>query len=396
MANIKHTCVSLDSEYFQVKKLSGTSIAVDLLKANGWISNKVKYPNVELSCESRVVDPNHLARTLLNYCYTSPSMRENWYTKKSYWIDSSTLFKLAGLSKYLPNSDRVKCQARDIVVDYSKTNGGIINYERIDIATDIELECFDGFDIDNFFLLQLSKSQNINSPFMYFTGDDGSRTYYLMPLKDPNDRKCKPKNKNKKPYVPQIRKYMYLKHLKEGLRNRFILRYEVSYTNLTRFGADSDKLIKYIAKDFKTMRLFCFDDVETGNEFKELYQANIPKESPNVPPKLLREIKSKADNEFDLRLPEEIKAHIHNVLAPKPVEKPTWMAAHSAIFGKSKKREEPKQVEVEPTKKANDRDEPKQVEVEPISMEIRNRIRNLTKRLKSEKVDTHQNAESGV
>jgi len=379
MYKIKSCFWSLDTEYFQVKKLSGTSIAIDLLKANGWISNKVKYPNVEFSCESRVVDPNYLARTLLNYCYTSRSERENWYTKKSYWIDSSTLFKHAGLSKNRPNSDRVKCQARDTVVAYSKAHGGIINYDRIDIAIDVELEDFEGIDIDNFFLLQLSKSQTINSPFTYFHGDDGSRTYYLMPLKDPNDRKCKPKNKNKKAYVPQIRKYMYLKHLKEGLINRFILRYEVSYTNLTRFGADSDRLIEYIEKDFKTMRLFCFDNVATGNEFKSQYQENIPKESPNAPVKLLREIKAKADNEFDLRLPEEIKTHIHNVLAreqPKPVEASPIPKALNTLFGQP-----------------IDREEPKQVEVEPFSMEIRNRLRELNKRLKGEMEDTQQTAE---
>jgi hypothetical protein len=402
MAIIKKTFVSLDAEEIQSRNISGNTIAGHLYKANGWVAKKVNYTNSEYSNESRVVDPKCLYRTLFHTHFTGESKRYNPYKKKSFYVEAVTLFVIAGLCSHHNNNDRLKGQARDLIVDFVKTNGGVINYKGIDVAIDAELEDIKNLKIDNFFLLQLSKSEHINSPFKYFTGEDGSRTYYMQPMKDPNDKNSDQQKKKK--YIPKRRIYMYLKHIKEGLRNRFILRVEASYTGLDSFGGDSDKLITYIEKDLKGMRLFCFDNVDTGNDFKRQYEARIPKKyNDNVTPTMLSKIKSKADNEIEIGLTDEIKDHIRNVLArkePNPVEvwEPNHRKAYRTLFGKSSSemcvlgKNDPSIGLWEPTRKNVDQKEPKPVERKElkISEELRNRLRKL----KSEDADT--SAESGI
>jgi len=382
MGKIKGIYVSSDTEELQARNINKDTIAEHLYKPNGWEAKKVKYPNIEKSNESKVVDPKYPNIILWHSHFSGGYEREHPFTKKSYWFDAVSTITIAGLCKHRPNNDRVKRQARDLLVDCVKTHGGYFTFKRFDLAIDVELADINGFDIDNFFLLNVSTSQNINSPFDYFVGDDGSRTYYSLKRKK---HKYDPKKKTQK-YIPMNRKYLYLKHIKEGLKDRFILRFEASYPDLTKFGGDADKLIKYIENDLKNMKLFCFDNVETGNHFKQLYSDRIPKKGyPNVTAKQLRKIRSKADNEFNLELTDEIRDHIHNVLArdePKPVEASPIPKALNTLFGQPIDRKEPKPVEVEPTKKAIDREEPKQVEVEPFSMEIRNRLRDSIKRLK--------------
>jgi hypothetical protein len=191
-------------------------------------------------------------------------------------------------------------------VEYIKSSGCDYRYKQIDIAFDVEIfGSFGDFDIDNFFLFQFSKSCNVNSPFHYEEYEyDGSRTYYLLTAKK-----------------PKIRTYMYLKHVKEGLKNRFILRLEIS-CNVLSIGNDPEKIIEYIEKDFKTKKLFFFNNVIAGNKIKQQYRANIHKKgSQNVPPKLHSQIQSNSDNEFPLVLTDEIKDHIRHVLKrEKPKE----------------------------------------------------------------------------
>jgi len=391
MAKIKDIYVSLDTEELQARNLNTSTIAQHLYKPNGLVAEKVKYPNIKYSNESRVIDPKYPYRDLCHSHYAGRHKRDNPYTKKSYWFEAVSTFTIAGLCRHRPNNDRVKRQFRDLLVDCVKTYGGYFTIKRFDLAIDIELEDINSFDIDNFLLLNVTTSQNIKSPFEYFIGDDGYKTYYFLKKMQKYDPK-----RNKK-HVPMNRKYMYLKHEKEGLKNSFILRFEASYPSLTKFDGDAEKLINYVENDLKKMKLFCFDNVETGNVFKRLYRDRIPKKGySNVTAKQLRKIRSKADNEFNLELTDEIRDHIHNVLAreePKPVEASPIPMALNTLFGQSINRKEPKQVEVEPTKKAIDREEPKQVEVSPFSMEFRNRIRELNKRLKGEMEDTQQTAE---
>ncbi len=391
MAKIKDIHVSLDTEELQVRNLSKQTIAEHLYKPNGWEANKVKYPNIEKSNESKVVDPKYPYITLWHSHFSGGYQREHPFTKRSYWFEEVSTFTIAGLSKHRPNNDRVKRQARDLLVDCVKTHGGYFTFKRFDLAIDVELADINGFEIGNFFLLNVSTSQNINSPFDFFVGDDGARTYYSLKMKK---NKYDPQKKKQK-YVPMNRKYMYLKHEKEGLKDRFILRFEASYPDLPKFGGDADKLINYIDKDLKNMKLFCFDNVETGNNFKRLYRDRIPKKGyPNVTPTQLKKIRSEADNEINLELTDEIRDHIHNVLSreePKPVavEEQPYIKAYGTLFGKKIGAKASSLAVIgntdpsiglwTPTKESIDREEPKQVEVEPISMEIIDRIRNLTK-----------------
>ena len=397
MAKEKDTYYSFDTEELQTRNLNKSTIAEHLYKPNGWVAKPVINPHVEKSNESRVIDPKHPYRELCHSYHVGRHERENPYTEKSYWVDAVSTFTIAALTKHRPNNDRVKRHFRDQLIECVKAHGGYLTIKRLDLAIDIELVDIDGFDLDNFFLLDVSSSQFINDPFDYFE-KDGSRTYYLLKHKK-HVMKKKPKKKKEK-YVPKIRIYMYLKHVKEGLKDRFILRFEASYSGLDRFDGDADKLIHYMENNLKNMKLFCFDNVRTGNSFKRLYRDRIPKKGyPNVTPTMLSKIKSKADNEFKLELTDEIRDHIHNVLAreePKPVEETPWMMAKHAIFGESIEQKEPEPIVIESTKMPIDQKEPEPVEVEPISMDIRNLIRESMKRLKEKKEAIKQTAESSV
>jgi len=312
--------VSIDSEEIQVRNHGDFYVWRDLYTPNGWIGDKVIYPNSEYSNETRIVDKTNLSRDLFHTSLHGGFSYK--YKGKIRTSKRSILFKIAGLLSYRKLSDRLKCQARDKIVEYLKSSGANYKYKKIDVAFDMELEDIKKYDIDNFFLLQLSKSVKINSPFKYFE-KDGSRTYYLLSTID-----------------PIIDTYLYLKHVKEGLRRRFILRLEISYNKLTDFGDNPDKIINYIEQDLKTKKLLFFENVDAGNSFKQHYQNNIQEniqrnnikksKSDNVPKMLLRKIKSKADDEFELVLSDEIKDHIRHVLT----------------------REETKKVELEPTRKA--------------------------------------------
>jgi len=397
MAKTKDVYSSFDTEELQTRNLNKSTIADHIYKPNGWVAEKVKKPNVEKSNESRVIDPKHPYRELCHSYHVGRHERMNPFTEKSYWFEAVSTFTIAGLCKHRPNNDRVKRHFRDTLIECVKANDGYITIKRLDLAIDIELADFDKFYLDNFFLLDVSSSQFINSPFDYYE-KDGSRTYYLLKQKKYALRKKEPKKEEK--YVPKIRYYMYLKHEKEGLKDRFILRFEASYSGLDKFDGDAGNLIHYIENELKSIRLFCFDNVKTGNHFKQLYRDRIPKKGyPNVTPKQLREITSKADNEFKLELTDELRDHIHNVLAreePKPVESSPIPKALNTLFGKSQKRKEPKQIEVEPTKKTVDQKEPKSVEVEPISMGIRNLIRESMKSFKEKREDNQQAAYNRV
>jgi hypothetical protein len=322
------TTVSIDTEYYQLKNPNDYDIHKDLYEANGWgyyrISNDNQYVH-----ESRIVSSGKsssrktLFHTNRSYAYSTKKKG------KSYGRDDGVSFKFAGISSHITKQDEVKRHARDAIVDYLKISAGECRYRRLDIPVDIEQLTGDvsKFNVDNFFFIQLSKAVNINSPFDFYVNEnDGSKTYYQQ--------------KSAKPSIQTIE---YLKHIKEGLDDQFILRLENAYHALIKFGDDPEKIIKYIEKDLKTKRLFFFENADDCHNFKQQYRNNIlKKDSPNVPDKLLREIKLKATEEFVFSvLPDEIKDHIRNVLTkdtePKEVKKSPARLALTSPSRKSKK-----------------------------------------------------------
>lgn len=294
------TTVSLDSEVFQLKSQLDFNIIKNLYEKNGWGWYQLNNPNTYIN-ECRVMSSGKSSlRTTLFH-----TIQSYGYSKridgKDYRRDDSVTLKIAGEKSYIEYKDKEKMIARNEIVKFLKSNPNDHKYKRIDVPFDIELKGDDKekFDIDNFFFIQISKGVNTNSPFDYYVNEnDGSKTYYSKK----GDRLSK-------------QTLMYLKHIKENLDDRFILRLESAYLKLINFGDDPEKIIKYIENDIKTKRLFFFDDVDDCTHFKEQYRNNILKdESPNVPDRLLRDIKSKSTKEFDLVLSDEIKDHIRNVL----------------------------------------------------------------------------------
>jgi len=282
---------SLDTEYIQIKNYGELNVLETICKENGWWWQKEKSDNPNKR-EYRITNNSNLSTTLFHINY-------------HFGKDESLLFKLAGLKPYHQQKDTERKEAHDTVVKFLRSRNIEYKYTRLDLAFDLEFDT--DINIADFFLIKLSKAVNINSPFDYYPNKkDGSITYYLKPSKSskPSDR-------------PKIQWLLYLKHIKEGLDGRYILRLEASFDELHNIGSDPHEIFKYIEKDIRTMKLFYFDDIDTtSTNLKQQYQKNIHKNncSPNVPAKLLREIKAGATNEIMLELPKHIKYHIINVL----------------------------------------------------------------------------------
>ena len=292
---------SIDTEYFQLKNPNDFDIHKDLYEENCWGNYRISNDNQHIHQSVIMSSGKSSSRTVL-----FNTNRSYGYSKKKggkdYGRDDSMLFKIAGEKSYNTKQDKIKRHARDAIVDYLKSSAGECRAKRLDVAVDIEQLTGDmrKYNIENFFFIQISKAVNINSPFDYYVNEnDGSKTYYQQ-----------------KSAKPSIQTLKYLKHIKEELYDRFILRLESAYHALINFGDDPEKIIKYIEKDLKTKRLFFFENAADCHYFKQQYRNNILKQgSPNVTDKLLREIKLKATEEFDISvLPEEIKDHIRNVL----------------------------------------------------------------------------------
>jgi len=293
--------MSIDSEHIQLKHPSDHDIHKNLYEPNAWGNYRISHENQYIH-ETRVMSSGKSSSRLNLF----QVIRSYGYSKKKdgkeYGRDDSMLFKIAGEESYKTKQDKLKRHARDAIVSYCKSSPEAHRYSRLDIPLDVEQLTGDKrkYNTENFFFIQLSKAVNINSPFDFYVNEnDGSKTYYQQ--------------KSAKPSIQTIE---YLKHIKENLDDRFILRLENAYHALIKFGDDPDKIIKYIEKDLRTKRLFFFENADDCHYFKQQYRNNIlKKDSPNVPDKLLREIKLKATEEFEFSvLPEEIKDHIRNVL----------------------------------------------------------------------------------
>jgi hypothetical protein len=284
MESIQETCEwSLDSEYIQIKNDREFDILDTLCKENGWWWQKIKSDNPNKR-EYRIANKSNLSITLFHVNY-------------HYGKNETLLFKFAGSKSYHSHKDTARNEARDTVVKFLRSKDIDCKLTRLDLACDLEFDT--EIDIADFFLIKLYKGMNTNSPFKYYVNEkDGSRTYYLKASVD-----------------PKTQSKLYLKHIKECLDGRYILRLEISYDELHDIGSDPHEIIKYIEKDIRTMKLFYFNDVDTNTNLKKQYELNIHKDSsPNVPAKLLREIKTGATNEIMLELPKHIKSHIMNVL----------------------------------------------------------------------------------
>ena len=265
----------------------------------------------------RYFDPNYRSETLFNtYSYAGresilyyvrnrfgPKPVAMWTTGCSSWLSLCC----AGMNRHRRRADQAKLKNLEFIIDQIKTDKNAhYLFKQLDIAFDI----WTGSDItiDHFFALKLAKTGRINLPFRYYVNPvDGSQTFYIE-LKTKKGNKC------------TVRAYLYEKDKKEGLHgDQRLFRFEVSVGGLQQVGDDPDKLIKRLKKVLKRYRLFLFDDVRTCRKFKKQYAENIRKnqinqnQSPNVPPKLLKEIELSAAK-VSLELTDSIKSWIYNAL----------------------------------------------------------------------------------
>lgn len=285
------TSLNIDTLYIQaLEKASNLHIQRELINPNEWFWHKVESIN-DYANENRITD--ELQRTLFHTNYSSYYA----YKKDGKIIEraESLLFKLAGLKTHRRYIDRRRNKALNKIIRYLKSKNIDYGITELHLAFDIELDTA----IDNFLPVKLTKGMNINDPNNYIGTKSKGQTLYL----ESNNAKNKA--------------YLYNKNKKEKLKGKTIHRFEIKLSKLHDISRNPFELINYIEKQLNAYKLFYFQDIDLCNQFKEQYSKNIAKEdSPNVPDKLLRDIRAAA-KEIELKLTDEIKTFIINTLSKK-------------------------------------------------------------------------------
>jgi hypothetical protein len=297
------TSQNIDTLYIQAKETAtNMNIVRDLLNPNDWFWHKIESIN-DYANENRITD--NLQRTLLHTNYSKGYA----YKKKGKLIerDESLLFKLAGLSTRTRYIDRKRKKALNKIIKYLQSKNIDYGITELHLAFDIEHKT----NIDNFLPIKLTKGSNINEPSNYYKNS----TLYI----ESNN--------------PKTKAYLYNKSKKESLLGKYIHRFEIKLSKLHDMSRNPYKLIDYIEKQLKSYKLFYFEDIELCNQFKNQYAENITKkDSPNVPDKLLRDIRAAA-KEIELKLSDEIKKFIITTISkPKPIKHST--AIINLLFNK--------------------------------------------------------------
>jgi hypothetical protein len=311
------TSQNIDTIYIQAKETAtNMNIVRDLLNPNDWFWHKVESIN-DYANENRITD--NLQRTLFHTNYSKGYV----YKKNGKFIEraESLLFKLAGLSTRTKYIDSKRKKALNKIIKYLQSKNIDYGITELHLAFDIEHKT----NIDNFLAVKLTKGSNINEPSNYYKNS----TLYI----ESNN--------------PKTKAYLYNKSKKERLLGKYIHRFEIKLSKLHDMSRIPYKLIDYIEKQLNSYKLFYFEDIDLCNKFKEQYAENITKkDSPNVPDKLLRDIRAAA-KEIELKLSDEIKQFIIKTLTKKEVEqKPqpiskTYQSIKNLPRGRKKKENSP-------------------------------------------------------
>jgi len=301
------TSLNIDTLYIQAKeKASNIDIVKELLTPNDYMWHKVESIN-DYANENRITDTFDLSRTLFNTNYS----KFYSYKKNGKVINrpESLLFKFAGLKSYRTKTDQLRADALNSSIQYLQAKNIDYGITELHLSFDIEHKT----KIDNFLPIKLTKGSNINNPSNYYKNS----TLYI----ESNN--------------PKTKAYLYNKSKKERLLGKYIHRFEIKLSKLHNMSRNPYKLIDYIEKQLKSYKLFYFEDINLCNQFKEPYARNIAKkDSPNVPDKLLKDIKAAA-KEIELKLSDEIKEFIITTLS-KPKSIKHSIAVINALFNKKK------------------------------------------------------------
>ena len=292
--------------YLDLVKIQSKNLDSDLLsefyKSNNLMYHPKKSKKPFVNC-SRVTDIFNTQRTIFETSYTSKKYEyfDGLITKYEHFIN----FTCAGTKTYKKYTDMIRNKYLDKIVDLLKINNNDYGLREFHLAFDIQM------DIKKFINLlpiKLSKSPYIEDPL-----NPEYKTSRYIELRTRDEK---------------VQAYIYIKDAKEGI-NKNIIRLEIRFKRLYR-GNDISRnpyeIIKLIEKELEYYKLFYFDDIELLNIFKKQYSNNIKKKSsPNVPDKLLRELKEHGE-EIELKLSDEMKKYIIHLLE-KPKVKPIVLSS---------------------------------------------------------------------
>ena len=257
-------------------------------KLNGLMYHERKFdnPNIHQSIVTNLINTR---RTIFEMNYKSNKERkyfENSMTVKDHFFNST----FAGLKTYKQHTDNVRTKILNKYIDMHKTYDLEYGITELHLAFDIIVNS----SIDNFIPIKLVKSVNICNPL----DKEFESTIYIESTKD-----------------PKLKAYLYCKVTKEKLNvEKNIYRFEIRFRDMHDISRNPYKIIDYIQENLQSYKLFYFDDIQLCNQFKKEYSNNIRKvSSPNVPEKLLRELK-KHGTEIELILSNEIKQEIISML----------------------------------------------------------------------------------